>query len=82
MVGGSGTGGGLGGGVAGYGGGSSGAGGGTTNECSQCHGSDQSPAPPVDLQGNTDVTFPGVGAHQSHLGQALWHHQVTCEECW
>src|SRR4051812_16043784 len=32
--------------------------------CSSCHGSDQSPAPPRDLSGNTSPLSRGVGAHQ------------------
>jgi predicted CxxxxCH...CXXCH cytochrome family protein len=40
---------------------------GRTPGCSGCHGSASSPAPPVDLSGNTFTTALGVGAHQAHL---------------
>ena len=74
-----------GGGAAGDGGsaGSAGDGGaaGTGGSCDSCHGSDVNPAPPVDLDGNTNTTFPGVGAHQAHLGAGAWHKQVDCTEC-
>ena len=76
LLGGGGTGGDLGGGGAG-----GGTGGSTGADCNDCHGSDVNPAPPADLGDNTDPTFPGVGAHQSHLGVSSWHHEVTCAEC-
>jgi len=40
---------------------------GKTDDCSGCHGSAASPAPPFDLAGNTFSTAIGVGAHQAHL---------------
>ena len=39
--------------------------------CNTCHGSETSAAPPEDLAGNTDVSFPSVGAHQVHTGGSL-----------
>ena len=45
-----------------------------------CHGSAQSSAPPLDLAGNTDGTFRGVGAHQAHLGTTLAR-PVQCNDC-
>ncbi len=50
--------------------------------CSACHGSAASPAPPPDLEGDTDTTAIGVGAHQSHL-QALHRLRgpVACGDC-
>ncbi|MBE7450006.1 MAG: CxxxxCH/CxxCH domain-containing protein [Kofleriaceae bacterium] len=36
-------------------------------DCSGCHGSADSPAPPRDLAGNVFTTALGVGAHQAHL---------------
>jgi predicted CxxxxCH...CXXCH cytochrome family protein len=35
--------------------------------CSGCHGDATSPAPPTDLQGNTQISAIGVGAHRAHL---------------
>lgn len=40
---------------------------GRTTGCDGCHGTAASPAPPVDLAGNTYTTALGVGAHQAHL---------------
>ncbi len=51
--------------------------------CFACHGdaSRDDPAPPVDLTGHTETTYPGVGAHQSHLKNSDWRHAITCQEC-
>ena len=65
------------------------------NQCVTCHGSpdrqgsglDQAAlelaqaAPPTDLLGNTDPSFPGVGAHQYHLQASYTHAAVACTEC-
>jgi predicted CxxxxCH...CXXCH cytochrome family protein len=52
--------------------------------CNACHGSPDSPAPPVDTQGRSDTTFVSVGAHQSHLSpdpaRAI-SAPVPCGEC-
>lgn len=48
--------------------------------CSSCHGSDASPAPPPDLEGNTEPDAPGVGAHLAHL-EAERSRPLECEEC-
>ena len=50
--------------------------------CSGCHGSASSPAPPMDLSGNTFTTAIGVGAHQAHL-QASSHISapIPCATC-
>jgi predicted CxxxxCH...CXXCH cytochrome family protein len=55
----------------------------TAQGCTFCHGSSQNPdfAPPPDTSGNTATTFPGVGAHQSHLKASSWHRPVQCSEC-
>jgi len=55
---------------------------GRTPGCSGCHGSATSPAPPVDLSGNTYTTALGVGAHQAHL-QAISHISapIACTAC-
>lgn len=51
-------------------------------DCSACHGSDASPAPPKDLAGNTDPEAIGVGAHQSHLGALHGiSTAIACEQC-
>jgi predicted CxxxxCH...CXXCH cytochrome family protein len=50
--------------------------------CNSCHGNETNAAPPKDLEGNTSISAPGVGAHQSHLlaidsvGAV-----VACNEC-
>ncbi len=50
--------------------------------CQGCHGSTASPAPPVDLAGNTATTALGVGAHQAHLqGRSRLSAPVACETC-
>jgi predicted CxxxxCH...CXXCH cytochrome family protein len=50
--------------------------------CNACHGNETNAAPPKDLEGNTLISAPGVGAHQSHL---LASHSVgvavACNEC-
>jgi predicted CxxxxCH...CXXCH cytochrome family protein len=48
--------------------------------CRKCHGSTNA-SPPVDLAGNTDVSSPGVGAHQAHRGAAGLADAVSCNEC-
>lgn len=51
--------------------------------CTTCHGSSTSPAPPVDLSGNTSPTVRGVGAHQIHLtgGGAFSQLTIQCNTC-
>ena len=50
--------------------------------CSGCHGSASSPAPPVDLSGNTFTTAIGVGAHQAHLrGASRISAPIRCDVC-
>lgn len=51
-----------------------------TNECTACHGA-LNPAPPRDLDGNTDTSAPGVGAHQTHLASSRRSRPVPCSEC-
>ena len=48
--------------------------------CSSCHGSEDSPAPPPDFDGNTDTGASGVGAHAAHLNAELGR-SLACEEC-
>ena len=55
---------------------------GRTPGCSGCHGSASSPAPPVDLSGNTFTTAVGVGAHQAHLqAPSRISAQIPCATC-
>jgi predicted CxxxxCH...CXXCH cytochrome family protein len=50
--------------------------------CNSCHGNATNAAPPKDLQGNTSVSSPGVGAHQSHLlASHTLSAAVACNEC-
>lgn len=51
-----------------------------TPKCSFCHGSEDSPAPPPDFEGNTSPETPGVGAHTAHL-LAASSRPLTCDEC-
>jgi predicted CxxxxCH...CXXCH cytochrome family protein len=50
--------------------------------CNTCHGNETNAAPPKDLKGNTSISAPGVGVHQSHL---LASHSISasvaCNEC-
>ena len=49
--------------------------------CTTCHGSLSSSAPPKDLDGDTTSTAPGVGAHQNHVRFNTVGLQVLCSEC-
>lgn len=56
--------------------------------CTRCHGDSSragdatlKAAPPTDTKGNTDVSFPGVGAHARHLEATDTHAAVACAEC-
>jgi len=49
--------------------------------CTTCHGSSTSNAPPQDLNGNTSTTERGVGAHQIHLKGGDIGRNLTCTEC-
>ncbi len=57
-------------------------------QCTRCHGDATregsallKAAPPVDVNGNTGVEYPGVGAHALHLGKSATHGEVACTEC-
>jgi predicted CxxxxCH...CXXCH cytochrome family protein len=54
---------------------------GRTSGCDGCHGTAASPAPPVDLAGNTFTTAMGVGAHQAHLQGSELFAPVACSAC-
>ena len=49
--------------------------------CTTCHGSAGSNAPPADLNGNTSTSERGVGAHQIHLKGGDVGRNLTCTEC-
>jgi predicted CxxxxCH...CXXCH cytochrome family protein len=56
--------------------------------CATCHGDPsrsgdylQRAAPPHDTTLATDVSYPGVGAHQIHLRPSATHAAVACDEC-
>jgi predicted CxxxxCH...CXXCH cytochrome family protein len=49
--------------------------------CGSCHGDPDNPAPPKDLDGNTDRSAPGVGAHRQHLAGSTWRAATTCVDC-
>jgi predicted CxxxxCH...CXXCH cytochrome family protein len=58
------------------------------SECTACHGSRDRDAgevaraaPPGDLEGRSEVSAPGVGAHQIHLTASPTHAAVACESC-
>ena len=55
---------------------------GRDSTCSGCHGDASSPAPPVDLAGNTFTTAIGVGAHRAHLdAPSRLRGPIACETC-
>ncbi len=56
--------------------------------CATCHGEADRPgdylarsAPPRDLLGATDASYPGVGAHSIHLNASATHAALACQEC-
>ncbi len=49
--------------------------------CNACHGDATSAAPPRDLLGNMATSFPGVGAHRTHVEGTVNARPVPCEEC-
>lgn len=59
-----------------------------TQRCTKCHGDPSregdfllKSAPPGDLSGSTDASYPGVGAHMIHLLPSETHGAVRCTEC-
>lgn len=47
-----------------------------------CHGDQTTAAPPGDLEGNTETTRVGVGAHRSHLAPSpTKYRKVLCQDC-
>jgi predicted CxxxxCH...CXXCH cytochrome family protein len=56
--------------------------------CASCHGDPDRPgdflaraAPPIDLLGARDTSYPGVGAHAIHLSGSETHAAIACREC-
>ncbi len=49
--------------------------------CNACHGGVVNDAPPIDVSGNTQTSFRGVGAHQAHLVDSDRSLAVPCTEC-
>jgi predicted CxxxxCH...CXXCH cytochrome family protein len=49
--------------------------------CTACHGGPDGPAPPVALNGSSETTDIGVGAHQAHLVDGSLRRAVGCGEC-
>ena len=56
--------------------------------CTTCHGDAARTgdyllraAPPTDLAGGTDPSYPGVGAHSIHLSASSTHVAFACSEC-
>ncbi len=56
---------------------------GVNTPCNTCHGSVSSPAPPPDLEGNTDPSAVGVGQHQRHVVAPILNIRgpIQCSEC-
>lgn len=50
-------------------------------ECTACHGSAASVAPPVDTKGSSDPVSRGVGAHAAHLAGGTLGVAVPCSTC-
>lgn len=56
----------------------------TVTSCTACHGSNGHANPPVDLDGGTDPTTRGVGAHARHLDPTLSDrisNPLLCNDC-
>lgn len=56
----------------------------TVSDCTTCHGGSGHANPPVDLDGGTDPTTRGVGAHARHLDPSLSDritNPVYCNDC-
>jgi predicted CxxxxCH...CXXCH cytochrome family protein len=56
----------------------------TVTSCTTCHGADDHANPPSSLDGSTDPTSRGVGAHDRHLNAALADRigrPLLCDDC-
>lgn len=49
--------------------------------CNTCHGNERNPAPPRSVEGKTERTYIGVGAHQSHTQANEFNRGFLCTEC-
>ena len=49
--------------------------------CATCHGDDDSPAPPLSIEGATDPTAIGVGAHRAHVAGGALSGPFGCDAC-
>jgi predicted CxxxxCH...CXXCH cytochrome family protein len=49
--------------------------------CNACHGTRDDGAPPPALNGSTDTTYMGVGAHDEHMIGGRFTNGVECSEC-
>ncbi len=49
--------------------------------CNACHGSTDGGAPPRAVDGGTERTHPGVGAHTAHLSGGTASKPVACDAC-
>lgn len=49
--------------------------------CSECHGDEETAAPPLDTEGHSSVSALGVGAHRAHLAGGSWSRALACSEC-
>jgi predicted CxxxxCH...CXXCH cytochrome family protein len=49
--------------------------------CNSCHGDAELAAPPFDLAGHEETTWPGVGAHRAHLEGSGIARTLACSEC-
>src|SRR5688572_19140325 len=59
-----------------------------SSRCTSCHGDARRDgdallrsAPPRDLLGASDTSYPGVGAHLIHLQASGTHAAIACAEC-
>lgn len=53
----------------------------TASNCSECHGTVESPAPPPATTGETDTSVVAVGAHQAHVQGDPTFSAVACADC-
>lgn len=49
--------------------------------CSLCHGGNGKSNPPKALNGQTSISYIGVGVHAAHLDSTKWSAKVECYEC-
>lgn len=49
--------------------------------CTLCHGGNGKSHPPKALNGETSISYIGVGVHAAHLDTTKWSAKVECVEC-